>query len=262
MLRNDCSAGIVPAITRLTMTVLVVLIALSTLAVSGASADILHYVDANGRKVFVDSPHKIPPQFRHQSQQVETEVLSEEDMEIRQQRRQQQSADYARKQQIRKLERTLAKMTTPVKVIGNQVLVPVRVFWRGRRVSLNLLLDTGASITVLHKDRVSSLQASSRDSSYAQVAGGGLIKTERVVFDRIELGPYSIENKSAAVIETSGPQSFDGLLGMDILGGGRYNVDFAQRVIVWAPEKYKALTQKMEELKNPPEEMSEEPGTQ
>ncbi|WP_299198132.1 aspartyl protease family protein [uncultured Amphritea sp.] len=235
------------------MRVATILLSMSTLFAPAVSAEILHYIDANGRKIFVDSPHKIPSQFRQQSQQVETEVLSEEEKLASQKRRQEQSDAYARKQQIRELERTLAQMTSPVKVMGNQVLVPVNVIWRGRKASLNLLLDTGASMTVLHKGGVSSLNATSRDSSYAQVAGGGLIKTERVVFDRIELGPYRFENKSTAVIETTAPQSFDGLLGMDILGGGGYNIDYGQRKIVWSPEKYKEMSAVLEALKNPPD---------
>lgn len=250
MLRNDIRSGGNPV--SAFITVFTILISMSALFTPFCAAEILHYIDANGRKVFVDNPHKIPPQFRQQSQQVETEVLSEEEKLARLQRRQEQSDAYARKQQIRELERTLTQMTTPVKILGNQVLVPVNVVWRGRRASLNLLLDTGASMTVLHKDGVSSLNTSSRESSYAQVAGGGLIETERVVFDRIELGPYRIANKSTVVIETNGPQPFDGLLGMDILGGGGYNIDFGQRKIVWAPEKYKELAAVLDALKNPP----------
>lgn len=226
---------------------------LCTLAalLSSASAEILHYTDADGRKVYVDSPHKIPPQYRKTTQQVDVVLMTEEEKLASQKSRQQLSDDYLRKQQIRALEKKLEQMTTPVRVLGNQVLVPVSVIWRGRKARLHLLLDTGASMTVLHKGGVSSLNVSSRDSGYAQVAGGGLIKTERVVFDRIELGPYRIENKSTAVIETSGPQPFDGLLGMDILGGGRYNIDFEKQQIIWAPEKYKEFTLVLEALKHP-----------
>jgi len=228
----------------------VLLFAIVTLA-SSASAEILHYTDANGRKVYVDSPYKIPPQFRKASQQVEVVLMTQAEKLASQKSRQKLSDEYLRKQQIRELGKKLEQMTTPVRIIGNQVLVPVNVVWRGRKASLHLLLDTGASMTVLHKGSVSSLKAVSRDTSYAQVAGGGLIKTERVVFDRLELGPYRIENKSTAVIATSGSQPFDGLLGMDILGGGRYNIDFDQQQIIWAPDQYKELTAVLEALKQP-----------
>ncbi|MDX2422623.1 MAG: retropepsin-like aspartic protease, partial [Amphritea sp.] len=209
-------------------------------------AEIFHYTDGNGRKVYVDSPHKIPPQYREKSQTIATEQRTDEEKLASQASRQQISNEFQRKQQIRKLEQTIEKMTTPVKIIGNQVLVPVDVVWRGRKASLHLLLDTGASMTVLHRDGVSSLNIASRNSSYAQVAGGGIIKTERVVFDRVELGPYKIENKSTAVIETTGQQAFDGLLGMDILGGGQYKIDFQQRKIIWSPEKYQQFMDALE----------------
>jgi predicted aspartyl protease len=212
-------------------------------------AEIFHYTDGNGRKVYVDSPHKIPPQYREKSQTIATEQRTDEEKLASQASRQQISNEFQRKQQIRKLEQTIEKMTTPVKIIGNQVLVPVDVVWRGRKASLHLLLDTGASMTVLHRDGVSSLNIASRNSSYAQVAGGGIIKTERVVFDRVELGPYKIENKSTAVIETTGQQAFDGLLGMDILGGGQYKIDFQQRKIIWSPEKYQQFMDALEQLK-------------
>ncbi|WP_417221848.1 retropepsin-like aspartic protease [Amphritea sp.] len=213
------------------------------------TAQIFHYTDGNGRKVYVDSEHKIPPQYRQKSQSIDTERQTDEEKQASEVSRQQLSNEFQRKQQIRKLESTIAKMTTPVKIIGNQVLVPVDVVWRGRKASLHLLLDTGASMTVLHRDGVSSLNIASRNSSYAQVAGGGIIKTERVVFDRVELGPYRIENKSTAVIETTGQQAFDGLLGMDILGGGQYKIDFQQRKIIWSPEKYQQFTDALVQLK-------------
>ncbi|MDO6564956.1 aspartyl protease family protein [Amphritea sp. 1_MG-2023] len=216
---------------------------------ASASAEILHYIDANGRKVYVDSAHKIPIQYRQQSQSITTERQTDAQKQASEENRQQQSDAFRRKQQIRQLETTIEKMTTPVKIIGNQVLVPVNVVWRGRKANLNLLLDTGASMTVLHRDGVSSLNISSRNSGYAQVAGGGLIKTDRVVFDRIEMGPYKVENKSTAVIENRGQQSFDGLLGMDMLGGGDYSVDFGQRQIIWAPAKYEQLTDALKQLK-------------
>ncbi|MBQ0756184.1 MAG: clan AA aspartic protease [Amphritea sp.] len=153
------------------------------------------------------------------------------------------------KRQLRKLETTLAKMETSIILRGRQVILPVEINWRGRKRTLNLLLDTGASMTVLHQDSVASLNTVSRDSSYAQVAGGGLIKTERVVFDRVSVGPYDFENQSTAVIENSGSAGFNGLLGMDILGRVRYEIDYGQRKIVWSPGEYKQMQLAAEKLK-------------
>lgn len=225
------------------------LLCLSATFPSFAIAEIFHYTDGNGRKIYVDSAHKIPEKYRQKTQSIATEQRTEAEKKASEASRQQLSDEFRRKQKVRELEKTLAKMTTPVTIVGNQVLVPVNVVWRGHKANLKLLLDTGASMTVLHREGVGSLNIVSRDSSYAQVAGGGLIKTERVVFDRIEMGPYRIENKSTAVIENFGQQPFDGLLGMDLLGGSGYKIDFGQRKIIWSPDKYQQLADVLEQLK-------------
>ncbi len=216
-----------------------------------ASAEVFSYLDGNGRKVYVDSQHKIPPRYRDHSdtRAIAVEQLTEQEQQDRKIMRDLAGKRQELKRQLRKLETTLAKMETSIILRGRQVILPVEINWRGRKRTLNLLLDTGASMTVLHQDSVASLNAVSRDSSYAQVAGGGLIKTERVVFDRVSVGPYDFENQSTAVIENSGSAGFSGLLGMDILGRVRYEIDYAQRKIVWSPGEYKQMQLAAEKLK-------------
>ena len=228
--------------------------ALLLLAGPGA-AEIHSYVDDRGKKVFVDSPRKIPVQYWEQSKtiQEQTEQLSSKEKQDRKVQRQAESNRLKLKRELRKLEKQLAEMETPVIIRGNQVIVPVKVVWRGRSANLRLLLDTGASITVLHRSSVASLSPSSRDSSYAQVVGGGIIKTDRVVFDRLDVGPYKIENKSTAVIDNKGSSGFDGLLGMDIISGTRYEIDFIRRKIIWSPDVYKQMLTALEQMKNPSE---------
>ena len=165
------------------------------------------------------------------------------------------------KRELRKLEAILSKMETTIILRGRQVIVPVDLNWRGRKRTLNLLLDTGASMTVLHQSSVTSLNTVSRDSSYAQVAGGGLIKTERVVFDRLSVGPYDFENQSTAVIENSGSAGFDGLLGMDVLGRVRYEIDYGQRKIIWSPGEYIQMQQAVDKLKELQAEAAKIPPT-
>lgn len=207
-------------------------------------AEIYSYTDSRGKKVFVDSPSKIPAKYRKDSRQRafagQSHIRSSETASVL------ESADiiserFKLEADLRRLTKTLQRMETAVTIRGNQVLVPVGLNWRGQKKTLNLLLDTGASITVLHENAVSSLNPSSREQSYARVAGGGRIKTERVVFDQLSVGPYDIANKNTAVIEHQGGAGFDGLLGMDVLGNLNYNIDFQNRKIVWSPERYDEL---------------------
>ncbi len=67
-------------------------------------------------------------------------------------------------------------METQVIIRGNQVIVPVNVRWRNSKRTLNLLLDTGASITVLHQSAVAPLNAVGRDTGYAQLPAGEPLK--------------------------------------------------------------------------------------
>jgi len=233
---------------------------------SSVQAEIHSYIDDRGRKVFVDHPRKIPAKYRDQSRsfQEAEETLSDQQKQDLKLQRSVESKRLKLKQELRKLEKKLASMETAVIIRGNQVIVPVRVIWRGRSADLRLLLDTGASITVLHRNAVAKLNPTARESSYAQVAGGGLIKTERVVFDRLDVGPYKIENKSTAVIENKRAAGFDGLLGMDILGGTQYEIDFANRKIVWSPDIYEQMQAALEKMKNPApidEELAPEAGS-
>lgn len=215
------------------------------------SAEIFSYVDGKGRKIYVDSQYKIPLRYREHSgtRTIEVEQFTEQEQQDRKLMRDLAGKRQKMQRELRKLETTLAKMETRIILRGRQIIVPVDINWRGRKKTLNLLLDTGASMTVLHQDSVASLNAVSRESNYAQVAGGGLIKTERVVFDKVSLGPYDFENQSAAVIDHSGSAGFSGLLGMDILGRVRYEIDYGQRKIIWSPGEYKEMLLAAEKLK-------------
>ena len=223
-----------------------------------ARSEIYSYTDDKGRKVFVDKAYKIPAKFRDQDNRrtIAAPKLSEEEQQARSLQRDLDSKKIKLRRELRKLEDTLARMETPVIIRGNQVIVPVRVNWRGSKRDLNLLLDTGASITVIHQQSVASLNAVSREQSYAQVAGGGTIRTERVVFDRMSVGPYDLDNKTTMVIEHVGTSGFDGLLGMDILGAIRYQIDFAGSKIIWSPDEYEKMKVALEVIKGEQEEMA------
>ena len=216
-----------------------------------SQAEIFTYIDASGRKVYVDKQHKIPPEFRQQGKTrvIEVEKISDQEKQDQALKRDLSNKKQQLKRQLRELEHTIAKMETQVIIRGNQVIVPVNVRWRNSKRTLNLLLDTGASITVLHQSAVAPLNAVGRDTGYAQVAGGGTIKTERVVFDQVVVGPYDFDNKSTAVIENSGHAGFDGLLGMDILGRIRYEINFTQSKIIWSPTEYAQMKAAVEEIK-------------
>ncbi|MFC6669163.1 aspartyl protease family protein [Marinobacterium aestuariivivens] len=227
------------------------MLALGLVLASAAEARIYKYVDDRGRQVFVDSLSKVPQQYRDQleSRQEYSEGKSPDELA----RERSERADQQRQQQFsqrrRELEQLLRTMETSVRVANNRVLVPVTVVYGGRSAKTRMVLDTGATSTVFHKDALSGLSYATRPGGYARVAGGGSIETQSVNFDRIEIGPYKVANVRAMVIDHQGPSvGNDGLLGMDFLMNARYKIDYERQLILWEPERYSELESLLREL--------------
>lgn len=201
------------------------------------------YIDENGRTVFVDDESKIPPRYLERSQNVEgvRELTAEEKQaqaERMQKAREQQRLELNQKrselaeQELRKL------MQTPVIVDGPRVLVPVEVALGNRSVKLHLLLDTGASRTVLHDNSLTrlDLDADAGVTTYGVGVGGYRVKMRMVTFRSIKVGPFKSESVPALVIPHQDSRvSFDGLLGMDFLRYISYDIDYANQMIYWQP---------------------------
>jgi clan AA aspartic protease (TIGR02281 family) len=125
---------------------------------------------------------------------------------------------------------------TKVTVIGNSVIVPVTLVYQGNQVDVQLLLDTGASGTVINAeiaDRL-NINLSKARKVRGQVVGGAVIEASQVTLSRVTVGPHTKENAAVFVIAHKGPAAkYDGLLGLDILRGLKYNVDFDKQLIIW-----------------------------
>jgi clan AA aspartic protease (TIGR02281 family) len=126
-----------------------------------------------------------------------------------------------------------------VKIIGNQVLVPVTLTHNNETVEALLLLDTGASVTVIHTNIAKSLNIDfdKANHSVGQVVGGGLLESKRLKLSSVKVGPHIKKDLDVAIIEHQGPDVlFDGLLGMNFLNDIPYHVDIKRKIINWAPQ--------------------------
>jgi predicted aspartyl protease len=123
---------------------------------------------------------------------------------------------------------------TPVTIRHDMVFVPVRL-GHGRAVTeAVLLLDTGASITVLHREVAEriGLRADRRDRF--MVAGGQTITSEVARLGSLRVGPQGKSDLTVAIIDHAGPAvPYQGLLGMIFLKGLNYRIDFQRQVIHW-----------------------------
>ena len=125
---------------------------------------------------------------------------------------------------------------TKVQIRGNSVFVPVTLASGGNEVDVHLLLDTGAAATLIHTEVAEKLylDLGKAKKTRVQVVGGALISASVVSISSLTVGPHTKRNWNIIVVSHKGSgMRFDGLLGMDVLRGLKYRVDFKKQVIIW-----------------------------
>ena len=204
-----------------------------------STAVIYKYVDETGRTFYVGDEDQIPPQYRQQTDAIkeERDTMTQEEFEALEAERAQRIEDLEVEQQARQQARLQEKRRayqTPVMIRGNRIMVPVEVAMGSDVSHLFLLLDTGASATVLHRGSLSGLDLPAGEKVQARVAGGRTLPSEKIKFKYIEIGPFREHSTHAIVIDSQGPPlPFDGMLGMDFLKTHPYRIDFDGEMLIW-----------------------------
>jgi clan AA aspartic protease (TIGR02281 family) len=125
---------------------------------------------------------------------------------------------------------------TKVKVVGNTVLVPVTLVYGGNQADVQLLLDTGASVTAINTEIANRLNMNLRSDRKIQgrVVGGQVIEAYMITLNSLTVGPHTKNDIPITVIPHTGPRMiYDGLLGMHVLRGFKYRLDLDKQLILW-----------------------------
>lgn len=217
------------------------LLIISQLLLISAHAEIYRYIDDNGHAVYVDNLASVPAQFRQKfiDEQEERDRTTEQSNAQYTEHDNQKTTDWDLRWQELVVDNAVSDTeqfarVTPVTIIRNQVIVPVQIRLKRKKVQLNLLLDTGASITLLHQQSIKRLNIGKTRSRRAKIADGSTVDIKIAKMSELSVGPIRLQNIPVAIIENQSRRSqFDGLLGTDVLRQHPYNIDYNNEQIIW-----------------------------
>ena len=145
-----------------------------------------------------------------------------------------EQTDGAIKDFNREQDRQARQKETNVIIHGNQVLVPVILGYGEFKTEAFLLLDTGASLTLLHREIANKLRVREIAQTEATVVGGSSIPTDVTRLSYLQVGPHRKEEVYVGIIDHEDSSAMhQGLLGMDVLRNLEFHVDFQKKVIRW-----------------------------
>lgn len=223
-----------------------------------ASAEFYKYVDKTGKTYYVDEVWKIPAEYQNQvgryaekfdhlpadqkSKAAESDQERQQALELEHQRqtevllrelRVREDLDRQRHAEIDRQNKSKA-METPVTISNNQIVVPVSFSNGGLEAAAQLVLDTGATHTVIYRSFASQLNILRLSAGLSKVASGQSVISEVGRVDAMKVGPIQARDFPVIIMPFEGPPTFySGLLGMDFLSRVEYVIDYENQVIRW-----------------------------
>jgi predicted aspartyl protease len=126
---------------------------------------------------------------------------------------------------------TKSGIAIPVSIRGSKVIVSVTF---NDSVAANLLLDTGASRTLISTRTARALRLHPTGSGTGYGIGGYVtVSTARV--DSIKIGEVETRNALVMIHDFSPDPSYEGLLGFDVLSQFHMSLDLQKAVLVLTP---------------------------
>lgn len=172
------------------------------------------YTDRNGITFWVDDENKIPPEYRGQEQASPPKAKS--------------AAEPA-------VPAAKAKSYTRVAIVKNQIFVPVVLVNKGRKVSAKMILDTGASSTIIYPGLAARLGMNRNPVAVglSKIANGSQVTSYQANVDLIQVDGSALRNPEVIIMPSVSDLGVDGLLGNTFLRFFHFSVDYDNQLIVW-----------------------------
>lgn len=124
-------------------------------------------------------------------------------------------------------------MAIPVKVRGSKVIVAVTF---NNSIAANLLLDTGASRTMISTRIARDLRLHSTGTG-GGYGIGGYVRVSTARIESVKLGEVEARDLSVMIHDFSPDPSYEGLLGFDFLSHFHMSLDLQKAMLVLTPRK-------------------------
>ena len=180
-----------------------------------ASATYFKYVDRNGIIFWVDDENKIPQQYRNQlgNSVSETKPAAEPP-----------PPPPAKPKQVTRLD-----------ISNNQIFVPVTMVNKGHKVEARMILDTGASSTVIYPALAKKLglHGNRVAMGYSKIADGSRVKSFITKIDYLQVDDSVLRNPEIVVMIGMSDMGADGLLGNSFLKFFHIAIDYNNQLLIW-----------------------------
>ena len=127
------------------------------------------------------------------------------------------------------------KSYTRVSIRNNQIIVPVTLVNQGRKVLAHLILDTGASSTIIYPALAQKLGMGRNKVAVgvSMIANGSQVKSYQATIDMIQVDESALRNPEVVIMPSVNNLGADGLLGNSFLKYFHFAIDYDNQVIVW-----------------------------
>ena len=222
---------------------LIILLTAITVGVTVATAkEYFKYTDRNGVVSWLDDKSKIPPQMPIHFKYEDNNGLTfwvDDAAKIPQEYKNKLSKNNENASKVKpgpdqsSMEKRL--LSTKISINNNQIIVPVVFKNKGRKVKARMLLDTGASVTMLYSTLASDLHLKKNRLTKVKSISANGASTDSLLtkVDYIEVDDKILANAEVVVMPAHSNIGADGLLGNSFLRYFNFTIDYENQLLRW-----------------------------